>query len=239
MRLRSIAAGILAAASIALAQAASATIVYSQLPVWSVPDSSVGHTWASQTDASLTGFRALDNFTLASDATINEVEWWGVYLTSDLVNGAPNSDDWIVRFQADSGGFPGTVLSSSTIPAAQVTRQLVGTGVLGTINGAEVSVYHSSARFPNFAASAGTPYWFSPLSRAQNFAPLFGWIEGSGGDHFSFQTGFTNGTVDQTFIREDDRAFVLASIPEPASWMLMLCAAASRLLAVKRRRAAA
>lgn len=117
---------------------------------------------------------------------------------------------------------------SSTIPAAQVSRQLLRTGVF-PVNGATVSVYRFSARFPDFHASSGTPYWFSPLSRAQNLVPIFGWTQGSDGDNYSFQTGFVNGVVTDTFIREDDRAFVLASIPEPASWMLMLCAAASAL----------
>lgn len=236
---RSLAASLVAVASMALAISAEATIVYAQPPVWSGDGTDVGHTYTSQTDPGLNGFRALDDFTLASDAIINEVVWWGVYLDANLQDGSPNTTTWLVRFQEDDAGVPGAVIPpASSIPAANVEAQLVGTGVFGAVNGATLSIYRFTARVPDFHASAGTTYWFSPLSLGPTFSPLFGWIEGSGGNHHSFQTGFINGDVNQTFVREDDRAFLLVSIPEPATWMLMLCAAAALAL-LKRPRAAA
>src|SRR5437773_246771 len=34
----------------------------------------------------------------------NLVTWRGIYLNSDNTNGAPNTTDWVIRYQADSGG---------------------------------------------------------------------------------------------------------------------------------------
>ena len=63
--------------------------------------------------------------------------------------------DWSIRFSADNGSFPGTMLLSAILPAAQLTRQGVGTGLFG---GNTVTVYEFRALFPAFNAVANTPY---------------------------------------------------------------------------------
>jgi hypothetical protein len=226
---------------------ANAGLAFGQPTLWAGNGTSVGSTWASQSDGAgtnppnLNGNRTLDNFSLSSPAAINGATWFGVYLDLDpasggLVDGTPNTASWVVRFQADNGGVPGMVLVSTTQPAAQVSTQVVGTGLLGN---SVVTVYEFSIVFPMpLQAAANTAYWFSPLSLATDFLPFFAWIEGTGGDGQSFQTAFTNTVVTDTFIRDGDRAFSLASVPEPAT-LLLIGAALVAVRALRGRRARA
>jgi hypothetical protein len=218
MRLNSALAFAVALVAVALAPASNATIVYLQPTLWAGNGTDVGSSWTSHTDPSITGFRTNDDFSVGSAATIDEVTWWGIYIHTDLTNASPNTTDWSIRFQADNAGVPGAILASETLPAAQVTRQLVGTGI---VVGNTVDVYQFTAPFPNFSAAAGITYWFSTLSRGPTFDPLFSWIEGTGGNGTSFQTQFANGVVTDTFIREGDRAFALSQLPEPSTLVLI------------------
>jgi hypothetical protein len=211
---------------------AGATAFYAQPAAWAGTGTQVGSGSTSQTDTSLTGFRTLDNFTLTTAAEINQATWFGIYLNPDLTDASPNTDSWIVRFQADNAGVPGSVLLTTTQPAAQVIRQTAGTGLFGNNT---VTVYEFTITFPTaLHASANTPYWFSPLSRASNFLPFFSWIEGTGGDDLSFQTIFSAGMVTDTAVPAGDRAFSLAFVPEPATVTLVGVALAAAL--ARRRR---
>ena len=157
------------------------------------------------------------NFSLSSAATIGEVSWWGFYIDDNLDGAAPNTTDWLIRFQADNGGIPAAaVLKTATIPSAQVDAQLLGTGLYGN---STVDIYRFTAPFPDFAAAAGTTYWFTPLSRGPDSASVFAWMEGSGGDAGSYQTQsavINNGVIVVNGApRAGDRAFTLSSIPAP------------------------
>lgn len=211
----------------------SASIVYSQSTLWAGAGTDVGITWASQSDSGVNGFRTHDNFSLDTAATINEATWFGIYVNAaDLTDAAPNTTDWIIRFQADNAGIPGPVLVSTTQSAGQVSTQAVGTGLY---NDNPVTVYEFTAFFPTgFDAAANTPYWFSPRRQAPNFSPVFGWIQGIGGDGLSFQTAFTAGIVTDSFVRDGDRAFSLSQVPEPATTLLLGAGLAA--LALLRRR---
>ena len=68
------------------AQSAGAGIVYQQPTVWTGNGTSVGSSWTSHEDTTLTGFRTNDNFSLASAAVINQVSWWGIYIHPDFTN---------------------------------------------------------------------------------------------------------------------------------------------------------
>lgn len=213
-------------------QAASAGVLYEQPALWNGNGSGVGFGWTSQSDAGVNGFRTFDNFSLGAAATINQASWVGIYLNSaDLTEGAPNTSDWVIRFYSDNAGAPLAVLSTTVLPTAQVTRQAVGTGLFGNNT---VTIYEFTAFLNSFDADAGTTYWFSPLSRATNFSPLFSWIEGTGGNGTSFQTAFAGGVVTNSFVREGDRAFSLSSVPEPSTWYLVGAALAG--IAFVRRR---
>jgi CubicO group peptidase (beta-lactamase class C family) len=189
----------------------AAAPLYQQPSLWSGNGTNVGSTWSSQVDSSLSGYRAYDNFSLPTGGAINQATWRGIYVdATTLQNAAVNTTDWNISLQANNAGAPGSVLSSSTIPAAQVSKQIVGTGIF---NGNTVNVYEFTALLPSFAAAAGTTYWFSPMSQATNFSPLFGWIQGTGGNNSSFQTANTNGSVAGSFVRSADRAFTLSNVP--------------------------
>lgn len=199
-------------------QALNGATVYQQPSAWSGNGTDVVSTWTSQTDPGFNGFRTEDNFTLAGSATITQASWRGLYVnSSDLTNAAPNTTDWLIRFQADSGGIPGAVLSSDTILAGLAGVQVLGSGLY---NGNTVTVYEFTANLTPFNAMAGVTYWFSPLSRGPSFSPLFTWIQGAGGDGNSFQTAFTAGVVTNGFVRGGDRAFTLSGTPEPGPVLL-------------------
>ena len=161
----------------------SMATVLNQPSVWSGNGTNVGTSWTSHTDAALTGFRALDNFSLSSAASISQVSWRGIYLNNDLTNASPSTTTWVIRFQADNAGVPGPVLAVSFLTAAEVNRQTLGTGFF---NSNVVTVYEFTATLPTFSADANTTYWFTPQSRMTNFAPFFSWIEGTGGDGASW-----------------------------------------------------
>jgi hypothetical protein len=213
---------------------ASATIVYSQPSVWAGNGTSTGNSLTSQTDPTLSGFRTNDNFSLATTALIDQVTWRGLYVNDvTLTDASPNTIDWSIRFQADNAGAPGAVLATFVVPDAAVTRTTLGTG---TFNNGTVTVYEFTANLSGFLADAGTTYWFSPLSRAATFSPFFTWIRGTGGDNSSFETQFLNGAVTGTFVQPGDRAFSLASVPEPPTWLLLggAVVALARVRRVKR-----
>lgn len=205
---------------VSLATAGAAT-VYTQPPLWT-QGNSIGNVQTSQVDSTTTGFEAFENFTLGANATIRSVSWYGVYLTGTLTNGAPNTTSWDLSFSADSSGAPGTQLSLTTLTAAQVTSNLVGTGNLGfnTIN-----VYLFTANLSAFSATSGVQYWFSALSHGSTFLPRFAWMQGSGGDNVSYSLQLTSGTPVGSSTPAGDRAFTLydtAQVPEPSSILLVL-----------------
>jgi len=51
---------------------ASAFVFYQQPPVWAGNGTDVGNSWTSHTDASVSGFRTNDNFSLGTAAAIDQ-----------------------------------------------------------------------------------------------------------------------------------------------------------------------
>jgi hypothetical protein len=217
-----------------------------QPSVWSGNGTDVGSSWTSQVDSTPAGFRTFDNFSFQSSTTVGQVTWLGIYLNLDgLTNGAKNTTTWDVGFFADNSGSPGSTVSDTSLSAAQVSTQAIGNGMF---DGNTVTVYQFTATFTSFTAVAGTTYWFSPLSEASSFSPLFSWIQGTGGDNSSFQeqlggidtvtaaqAAIIHTSINPTFVRPGDRAFTVgAPVPEPSGFILIGLGLAG--LAILRRR---
>ena len=211
---------------------ASAGPVLVQPPVWAGNGSNVGVSWTSQT-SSQTGFVAFDDFSFANTTAVNQVTWFGIYLTLNLTNGAPNTTRWdtLIFDSLGPSGTPQTLLGGQ-IDNTTVTRTTAGTGFFGAN---PVTVYQFTATFPTFTALPGVHYWFSPVSvSSSSFDPFFSWIQGTGGDSHSFQAHITNLVTDGTFFHEDDRAFALGTVPEPTTLALV----GGGLALIRRRRRA-
>ncbi len=189
--------------------------------------------WTSHYGAG-SGFRAYDDFTLTTTATITSLSWQGIYIpqTAAATAPAPDTTTWQIGFFADNGNFPGTSVFSVSIPAVNVATTLIGSGTFG---GSPVNLYSFSATLgPAFTAAANTKYWFSPLSLAPSFDPFFSWSPSTAVyDGLTAQTD-TNGNQ---YDRSDDRAFSLANaVPEPTSWALLIAGFAATGVAARRRR---
>ena len=202
---------------LAAADAAVAGTVYSQ-PGTTACDPSC---WTSHYGAG-SGFRAYDNFTLGTAATVTSVTWQGIYIPTPAQPTAPGPDTttWTIGFFADNSDFPGASLLSVSLPAASVTTTFVSAGFFGS---QPVNLYSFTATLPStFAAAAGTEYWFSPLSQAPSFNPFFSWSPSTAVyDGLTAQTD----TSGNSYLRSDDRAFSLdaaSGTPEPAAWALMV-----------------
>ena len=180
------------------------------------------------------GFRAFDDFTLGTAATITSVMWQGIYLPQASSPTAPSPDTttWTIGFYSDDGSFPDRALFDVSLPATGVTTTLLGSG---SFDAQPVNLYSFVATLPSaFSAAAGTRYWFSPLSQATSFDPFFSWSPSTlAYDGLTAQIDVA-GTH---YNRPNDRAFSLVSdVPEPAAWATMIGGLAVTGGALRRRR---
>lgn len=163
-----------------------------------------------------------DNFTLATGANIDTVEWVGSYFNPPQ-QGPITA--WTVSFWADNAGQPGGLIQSFNIAG----------------NGSETFLQNDNVGDPtylyteavNFNAAAGTQYWLSVVPDL-GFPPQWGWEIGTGGDSSSYQDFF--GTRSHL---GNDLSFAVfgtsASVPEPLSLGLMGAGLAALGLAKVRR----
>jgi len=107
------------------------------------------------------GFRTADDFTLATESQVHEVEWWG----SHSPNGS-GLDDFTFTFYSDAAGLPGSILLSTT-------------GTL-SITPAGGSNFYTSALASSFTAAAGTTYWLSIFNGEQEASWRWDNAAGSG-----------------------------------------------------------
>ncbi|HEY3739208.1 MAG TPA: PEP-CTERM sorting domain-containing protein, partial [Bryobacteraceae bacterium] len=130
-----------------------------------------------------------------------------------------NTTSWDIDLYANSSAAPGTLLSQTNLTAAQVTSQVLGTGIFG---GATFTFYEFTASIPGLNVGPGT-YWLSPLSHNPDQTIKFIWKDGTGGTGTTYQELFTNGTVSAHFPNLGDRAFTIDGTitPEPSGYLLM------------------
>ena len=153
-----------------------------------------------------------DNFTLANNSTINNVQFMGAYFNPP--NQGPITG-WTIQFWSDNAGQPGSSLFS---------QHINGTGNETPHGGGNCSgfpCFDYSLDITGFAANAGTQYWMSVVPDL-GFPPQWGWGESTDGDHTSYQDFF--GGRSQLGV---DMAFTLngttgtGGVPEPASLFLL------------------
>lgn len=185
--------------------------------------------------ASNSGFRMLDDFTLASRSQVTSVQWRGVWLgpaDPQLPAPAPDVASWDVSIFDDNAGTPGALRASRTVAPGAVTMTVVGTYVFG-FGGNDlrnVTVYDLQAALaPGVVLQGGTRYWLSPLAHSVDFLPSFGWLgtslpSGVGNDVSIQQTLGAGMAVTGTAAIGRDRAFRLDGevlVPEPATMLLL------------------
>lgn len=214
-----------------------AATLYTQASTWTTNGSAVGGGSVNQLNSAGTGMIAYDDFSIALGGTVTQVTWRGVY--SNLPgNASPNTTDWGLSFYANNGGSPGSMLSTTVLSNAQVTRSSLGTGDL---NGVTYDIYEFTANVNAFNAAAGTTYWFSPLAASASTPPSFAWIHGTGGDGSSLQQIFASGAMTGTSTTAD-LAFTLSGdvptsgVPEPSTAVFVVCGLAGVAVGRLRRR---
>lgn len=212
--------------------AAHAAIVYDQPSVWQTNGGSAGNAWLSSSTPTL-GYRSFDNFSVGGNQIINQATWRGAYLNGDFTDAAPNTASWNIGIFADNAGAPVALLSNTSLTAAQVAVQNVGTG---QFEGNVITIYEFTATLNSFSAVNGTTYWFSPFSPGPASSPLkFHWLQGSGGDNLTFQQLLVSAAVQSTFNRSGDRAFSLSNnVPDSGGTVLMLALALAGVIALRR-----
>jgi hypothetical protein len=209
----------------------SADVLVNQPSVWNGNGSNVSVGYTDEESAAGTGFQSFDNFAIAGGGAINQVSWLGVYTDQTLfLNKAPNTTTWDLDFYANNSGAPGALMASTSLAAAGVTSQILGTGSFG---GATFNIYEFTADVPEFDAAPGTEYWFSPFSHNPDETAKFIWIQGTGGDGAGYQHRMVSGSVSGNFTLPVDLAFSLSNVPEPSTLVMVglgiiLAAVASR-----------
>lgn len=211
-------------------------------PVFEQAAAAVAHTaWTSHVTP-VGGYQTFEDFKLGSTTHIDSVSWRGTYFDLShgaLDGGAPNTASWKVEFWKGDASGPVTQLFSHTYDASAASRTLAGSGNFATT---PFDLYDFTLDLgTGFEALAGESYWFSVVSEAGSFSPLFSWTDADGAGN-SFQNLVDgNGNVQDSSVRSGNRAFALHadnSVPEPASLTLM---ASALLLAcawsARRRRA--
>lgn len=174
------------------------------------------------------GFRTFDNFTSASNASIERLSWRGLWLgeVTPAPAPAPLVDSWLISFHSSSGGTPGALLWSQSVAAANVAGTFRGAGVLSAGSTYNVNYFDYALDLPAaFDILAGEEYWVSVTAIADTFYPAFAVLGATGGDDSSYQqTLGANMSVSSATNVARDRAFTiegtLQQVPEPGTLAL-------------------
>lgn len=140
--------------------------------------------FGNNTPGATVGWRIHENFSFPAAESIREIHWRGLYLmendrSSNPVEGT-NTDQWELRIWSDNNGEPGTALYTEVLDFAEVPSAVDG---MNEWRGLEIPRYAFEWELAEpFVTQPGTIYWFSILSLAEEFEPMFVVSEGFGGD---------------------------------------------------------
>jgi hypothetical protein len=101
------------------------------------------------------------------------------------------------------GGLPSNVLQIVTIPASNVTSQVIGNAVSG--DPVEERIFTANLPTPVDIPNTNT-FWFSPLSVQPTYNPPFAWWSSSGSASNTYQISLSSSN---TFFQSRNRAFTL------------------------------
>ncbi|MEL6796940.1 MAG: hypothetical protein AAFO89_08970 [Planctomycetota bacterium] len=152
--------------------------------------------------------RLADNFSLSTTDTIGRVEFWGEYTTNN-----PESDSFTIDFYENTGGLPGTLLSSLSIES--ITREMTGQtfGILDE--------YLYSAQLPEaFTAVADESYFISITNDTNSGATnSWSWAYSIGGAPSAI-IGALGDRSWRPFLG-DGLSFRLITVPSPSTAALL------------------
>ncbi|MBI5093320.1 MAG: PEP-CTERM sorting domain-containing protein [Candidatus Hydrogenedentes bacterium] len=157
------------------------------------------------------GFSFADDFSLATSTDLSEISWWGGYAGNAL----PSSSDFTISIYSDSGGKPGSVVTSYS-PAA-VGRTL--TGLTGNdLTSTPESIYEFTYALPSvLTLTPGATYY---LSIIDNTSAISSWLAGTGNG-----SSFVGDPSSNLWAAQSrDFAFELSSpavVPEPTSMVIL------------------
>jgi hypothetical protein len=186
---------------------AYADVIFSQ-PLTATPTGQFGYSSELPPNTGTTQVIA-DNFSLASAASVRDVQWWGIYQNGST----PGQKSFSIQFFNDSPGTPGTLISGQTVSV---------TGVATGFNnfGGDPILFYDSAIAP-VPLNAATNYWISIADNDATSRSLWAWQFSDGGDgseavSLDNEATWQNGRV----IGGQGMAFT-AAVPEPASLTLL------------------
>lgn len=161
-------------------------------------------------------------FTLAGDATITQISFWG-----DYFDGTAVADTF--TFSLYLGSVTPNAGASATSGTSALTR--VDTGNTGA-RGLETYFYTATLTTP-FQVSGGTGYSMAVL----NAPDTWDWQLGAAGTNFYRNGGEGTAWITSDFPNQD--SIQLLGVPEPSTWaMLSLGIAGAGAVVLRRRRAA-
>lgn len=147
-----------------------------------------------------------DNFTLQSNATITEIDWFGVYDPIRFGAGGPVLDFSVSIYPSSPAGTEPAVANAPLVQYQ--TGGNAGETSSGTVAGGTLYAYKFSLPTP-FLASAGVKYWVQIEAFQQGSLPDWCLVTGSGGDgnHFRKIPGAGGDVMYRAF--PGDAAFAL------------------------------
>ncbi len=192
-RILSLCVGLVLAAS--ACTPASATALYSQAPDF--------------LNAEFSGYAlglplvVYDNFTLASDGVINQVDWTGAFNGYGITS-------FQISFYSNLLDTPDMLLSTTVI-AGDGNPTLIGPTPFNSF------FYSYGTSVDPFTALAGVEYWMSIVPTGQT--DDWGWATSSDGDGRGAQSGFIGYSYPlRTYY---DNAFTVSNVPEPSSLVFL------------------